>query len=203
MKRRNINKNDATTNMELKALAKAFVESAVNEGYTASKIYSLTQQVWREITANMKEVDIQLLEENSEELEYRKKVEELVKDNPSIIYSWYEEIKYEENGETKITNATIELICAMHKSFLSNEKMTAIKLKKNVINRLKAMTPSYFPAAAEIDRAYCRICNFLKWQKSNCWCDELSNIYNSYKFRCDSATEYILIMEWYINHYDK
>ena len=62
MKRRNINKNDATTNMELKTLAKAFVESAVNEGYTASKIYSLTQQVWREITANMKEVDIQLLE---------------------------------------------------------------------------------------------------------------------------------------------
>ena len=35
MKRRNINKNDATTNMELKTLAKAFVESAVNEGYTA------------------------------------------------------------------------------------------------------------------------------------------------------------------------
>lgn len=120
MKRKNINKNDKTTDMELKALAKTFVESAVNEGYTASKIYLLTQQVWRETTAKMKEND----KTKRKEMEYRKKVEEFVKYNQSLVDSLYGNIEYEKNGEIKITNATIELICEMHKSFLSKENIT-------------------------------------------------------------------------------
>ena len=199
MKRKIINKNYKTTDMELKALAKTFVESAVNEGYTASKIYSLTQQVWRETTAKMKEND----KTKMEEMEYRKKVEEFIKCNQFLVDSLYGNIEYEENGETKITNATIELICEMHKSFLSKENITLLKLKKNVINRLKAITPCYFPAPAETDRAYQRICLFLKWEKSECSYEKLSNLYNSYKFKNNSVTEYILIMEWYINNYSK
>ena len=199
MKRKNINKNDKTTDMELKALAKAFVESAVNEGYTASKIYSLTQQVWRETTAKMKEND----KTKMEEMEYRKKVEEFVKCEQILVDSLYGNIEYEENGETKITNATIELICEMHKCFLSKENITALNLKKNVINRLKAITPCYFPATAETDRAYKRIGFFLRLTKrelSYIVAEEPSNLYNSYKFKNNSATEYILIMEWCINN---
>lgn len=44
---------------------------------------------------------------------------------------------------------------------------------------------------------------FLKWKKSECLYEELLNLYNSCKFKNNSATEYILIMEWYINNYSK
>ena len=198
MKRKNNDKKEIITDMELEALAEAFVKNAVKKGYTASEIYQIARKEWQKCIFEKRQSDIELIKENSEEIEFRRKAEKLVEKNPSIIYVHYKSIKYVEDGEIKNTNATIEFLCAMHKAFLSEENVTLQNLRKDVITRLKMITPYDFPATAETDRAYSRISTFFKYKRIEYWCDGLSKLYSMYEFRTNSISEYILIMEWYL-----
>lgn len=201
MKRKNNDNKEIITDMELKALAEAFVKSAVDKGYTASEIYQIAHKEWQKCIFEKRQSDMELIKENSEEIEFRKKAQKFVEENPSSIYINYKSIKYVEDGEIKNTNATIEFLCAMHKAFLSEENVTLRTLKKDVVARLKMITPYDFPAVAETDRAYGRISPFFKYKKIKYWCAELSELYDMYEFRANSISECILIMEWYLKKY--
>ena len=200
MRKKVVKKEENATDMELKALVDAFVESAVNKGYTASKIYAMTQKSWQEYTSEKRDVVV-LPEESDEEVAFRRKAETFVEKNPDISPYRILCIEYEESGKTKITTATIEFLCVMHKAFLSNEDVKDVKLqnvKKEVIKRLKAMKYE-FPATAEVDRA-CRQVKRFFLNKRLDWYRGLSDFCEVYECRRGSIAEIILIMEWCINN---
>ena len=198
MRKKIIKKEENATDMELKALVDAFVESAVKKGYNATKIYAMTQKSWQEYTAGKREVVI-LPEESDEEIAFRRKVEAFVEENPDIAPYKFLRIKQEESGKTQKTTATIETLCAIHKAFNSTEDVTLQGIKKEASKRLKAISHES-SATYRVDIAYTCIKTFFLDKKRDWYSSGLCDFCEVYEYRRGSITEVILISEWRINY---
>lgn len=192
-------KNNNVENQELKALAKALVTAAIEEGLTVTKICEIVREVRNEIIDDL-QPKLVLPEETEEEKEFRKKAIKLIQDKPQIRQRCFN-LDYVEDGEKKRTNAALELLCAMHKVFVlnSDEVPTRVYVKNFAKNRLKAIADRDYPAGAELNRASENITKFYKPIYNEYWYDqdfkEFSSHYNS---RLGTISHEIILIEWYI-----
>lgn len=189
---------------KMRVLIKTAVEIAVEQGYTATAIYSMVRDAWREcIEAKIGDVPA-LEKETSEEQEFREKASHFFREQTNVKNSSWgrlsEEIEYEEDGEKKYTLSVIEVACAMHKAFVERKRLDRSKIQKIVQERLKAMTPIEYPAYAEVTRAIYVVSSVAEdIIEADGEAIETFSELTAYEYKKGTMSHYILAIEWKLN----